>query len=145
MILSYVNLRKKNSFVFSFKHTIILPNDQCTKENDQRKELRKIKITWQPNIKSGNPGSHFFVKYRGKDDERKQQLWTRLREEYNEDSFVVDNLEPDKYYEFQVVAVDGSFTTPSKIVDLDTFIPDCTKRQGSPGPGKYYYFPAKNS
>ena len=122
-------------FLFSFKHTIILP-DQC-KENDQRKEIRKIKIkiTWKPNINSGNPGSHFFVKYRGKDDEGK--LWTILKEEYNEDSFVVDNLEPDKYYEFQVVAVDGSFTTPSKIVDLDTFIPDCTKRQGSPGPGKY--------
>ena len=119
---------------FSLKHTIILPSDQCTsKENDQGKELRKIKITWQPNIKSGNPGSHFFVKYRGKDDGGK--LWNILKEEYNEDSFVVDNLEPFKSYEFQVVAVDGSFTTPSKIVDLDTFIPDC-KRQGSPGPGK---------
>ena len=78
------------------------------------------------------------MKYRGKDDEGK--LWTILKEEYNEDSFVVDNLEPFKSYEFQVVAVDGSFTTPSKIVELHTFIPRCGDTTGSPDPGKIYFF-----
>ena len=69
----------------------------------------RIKVTWQPQIE-GNPGSHFYVQY-------KKVMATQFnssKEVLNEDSIVIEGLDPDNTYDFRVVAVDGDYETPSE-------------------------------
>ena len=58
----------------------------------------RVKITWQPNIEA-NPGSHFYVEYKKTDD---KETFYSTKEELNEDSIVVTNLDPDHLYYFRV-------------------------------------------
>ncbi|KAK7793446.1 hypothetical protein R5R35_010061 [Gryllus longicercus] len=73
-----------------------------------------IKVTWLPNIET--PGSHFFVKYRQKGE----TLYEETKMEITEDFIVVRGLKPGEIYEFQVVAVDGEYLTPSETEEVET-------------------------
>ena len=42
-------------------------------------------------------------------------------EQLNENSVVVQGLDPGQTYEFRVVAVDGRFETPSSVQDIHTY------------------------
>ena len=89
-----------------FKYTVMNP--------DMGKA--RIKVTWQPHIEA-NPGSHFYVQYK----KTEESLYFSTKEELNEDSIVVNNLEPDYNYHFRVVAVDGVFETPSDPLEVYTY------------------------
>ena len=54
-----------------FKKTVMYPNG----------DRARIKVTWQPDIQSGNPGSHFYVQYRKSGDLH----FLTTKEEFNED------------------------------------------------------------
>lgn len=62
------------------------------------------------------PGSHFYVKYRVKN----QANYLSSEPQINEDNIEIGGLEPNKEYEFRVVAVDGNFETPSAVQIFDT-------------------------
>ncbi|KAK4296763.1 hypothetical protein Pmani_030767 [Petrolisthes manimaculis] len=74
-----------------------------------------IKITWVPDTE-GNPGSHFFVKYKlygaSMFDETKPELYR--------DFIVLKGLKTESTYQVAVVAVDGEFTTESDLEEIDT-------------------------
>ncbi|KAG8193026.1 hypothetical protein JTE90_028143 [Oedothorax gibbosus] len=72
-------------------------------------------VTWVPAV-DGHPGSYFYVQFRRKGENQ----WDRTAVEENEDSVVVKGLDFGTLYEMRVVAVDGSFETPSRIEDIDT-------------------------
>jgi hypothetical protein len=65
---------------------------------------------------TNNPGSHFFVRYRKKGEPSFVNSHPTINEEYAE----VGPLETDEAYEFQVVAVDGEYETPSPSVYVAT-------------------------
>ncbi|XP_055305922.1 neuroglian-like isoform X2 [Sitodiplosis mosellana] len=73
----------------------------------------KVKVNWIPDI-SGNPGSHFFVKYRikGKTD------WTHIDPIHTEDFVIVDSLLRSETYEFEVVSVDGDQMAESEVKEV---------------------------
>lgn len=62
----------------------------------------------------GNPGSHFFAKYR---IQGKTQ-WEQTDTEKSENFLIVHGLEPESSYEFSVVSVDGDYysESPTQIV-----------------------------
>lgn len=78
----------------------------------------KAKIFWKPNINNneGNPGSHFYVRYR----QPGESEFLKSKEIINEDYAEVGGLEPERTYEFQVVSVDGGLETPSQITLVKT-------------------------
>ena len=76
----------------------------------------RIKVTWQPQIE-GNPGSHFYVQYKKKQEPQ----FLSTEEELNEDSIIVGGLDPDFTYDFRVVAVDGNHETPSEVIPVYTY------------------------
>lgn len=80
--------------------------------------LKKVKVTWQPRL-SPTLGSHFFVQYRI----RGQPLYESSKLQMNEDNIEIDGLEPNKEYEFRVIAVDGALKTQSAIKVYDTSDP----------------------
>lgn len=85
--------------------------DQPTNDNN----YAQIKVHWLPNIE-GKPGSHFFAKYRIKGE----PTWSQTQEVMDNDFVVVKGLQPSTMYQFQVVSVDGEFTSESATVDVDT-------------------------
>lgn len=76
--------------------------------------LGKAKVQWRPNVQ-GNPGSHFFVKYRKKGEPQ----WLNSDPQKNDDTTVVGSLEPETEYEFRVVSVDGTHETESDSLYFD--------------------------
>ncbi|XP_037921152.1 neuroglian isoform X2 [Hermetia illucens] len=74
-----------------------------------------IKVNWHPNLE-GKPGSHFFTKYRMKDETN----WLESKPEKNEDFQIIKGLDPDSVYEFRVVSADGDYTTESSTQEIDT-------------------------
>jgi hypothetical protein len=54
-------------------------------------------------------------------------------EQLNENSVVVQGLDPGHVYEFRVVAVDGRFETPSAVQDIHTYahLPSASDRGSS--------------
>jgi neuronal cell adhesion protein len=68
----------------------------------------KVKINWRPNL-AGNPGSHFYVKYREEGESNYEKSEARINEDFAE----VGGLDSDKVYEFRVVSVDGDEETES--------------------------------
>jgi hypothetical protein len=54
-------------------------------------------------------------------------------EQLNENSVVVQGLDPGHIYEFRVVAVDGRFETPSAVQDIHTYahLPSASDRGSS--------------
>ncbi|XP_054278770.1 neuroglian isoform X2 [Macrosteles quadrilineatus] len=73
-----------------------------------------VKVTWMPNLE-GKPGSHFYVKYKTKEDSQ----WTISDNEMDEDYLVMRPLSPGQTYEFQLVAVDGDYTKESDVQELE--------------------------
>ncbi|XP_050425383.1 neuroglian isoform X2 [Adelges cooleyi] len=73
-----------------------------------------VRITWFPKL-DGNPGSHFFVKYRLKGD----TLFEETLPELDKDFIDVKGLKPGELYEFIVVAVDGETTRQSDPVEIE--------------------------
>lgn len=78
--------------------------------------LANIKVRWLP-ILDGKSGSHFFVQYKIKGESQ----WIDTDPELDEDFTSIHGLQPDTTYEFRVVAVDGQFTEPSALQDVDTY------------------------
>lgn len=74
-----------------------------------------IFVTWVPAVE-GHPGSYFYVQYRIKGEDH----WNQTATEVNLDSVIVKGLEFGTLYEMRVVAVDGRFETPSRIVEIET-------------------------
>ncbi|XP_039276536.1 neuroglian isoform X2 [Nilaparvata lugens] len=79
----------------------------------------KIKVVWQPNLE-GKPGSHFFVKYKLKDETMYSESANTLDEDYT----IIRSLKPGETYEFRVVAVDGEYMTESEPEEIDTYTVD---------------------
>jgi len=78
--------------------------------------MSRIKVTWQPYV-DGNPGSHFFVQYR----KQREPQWLKTEDQLNENSIVVRGLDAGHTYEFRVVAVDGRYSTPSRVQNVHTY------------------------
>uniref|UniRef100_A0A2S2PK40 Neuroglian n=2 Tax=Schizaphis graminum TaxID=13262 RepID=A0A2S2PK40_SCHGA len=73
-----------------------------------------VRILWTPNLE-GNPGSHFFVKYKLKSD----YLYEETKHEFDKNFINVKGLKPGKLYELIVVVVDGDITQESDIVEIE--------------------------
>lgn len=78
-----------------------------------------IRVVWLPNTE-GKPGSHFFVKYKLKDE----TMYEQTRNEMVEDFTTIKGLKPGETYEFRVVAVDGEYMTESEPQDIETYSVD---------------------
>ncbi|XP_075216738.1 neuroglian isoform X3 [Lycorma delicatula] len=78
-----------------------------------------IKVTWKPNV-DGKPGSHFFVKYKLKDE----TVFMETANVLDEDFTIVRALKPGETYEFRVVSVDGDYLTESEPEEIDTYTID---------------------
>lgn len=79
--------------------------------------LAPVRINWMPHVE-GAAGTHFYAKYRLKDDSE----WTRTDEILEDDHIVVNNLQPDEKYEFAVVSVDGEYATESQPQEISTSV-----------------------
>lgn len=73
----------------------------------------KVRVNWKPNF-TRNSGSHFFVKYRIKDEEN----WTDIDPTYADDYVTVNSLSRCETYQFQVVSVDGDQMAKSDIQEV---------------------------
>jgi neuronal cell adhesion protein len=64
---------------------------------------------------------------------QKETQWVMSEEQLNENSVVVQGLDPGHVYEFRVVAVDGRFETPSAVQDIHTYahLPSASDRGSS--------------
>ncbi|EAA45046.5 AGAP000720-PA [Anopheles gambiae str. PEST] len=78
--------------------------------------LANIKVVWQPAL-GGKAGSHFYVKYRVKDE----SSWQTTDPELYENYLIVHGINPDHLYEFRVVSVDGEYQTESATQEVDTY------------------------
>ncbi|XP_012258678.2 neuroglian isoform X2 [Athalia rosae] len=77
--------------------------------------LANIRVTWLPS-QDGNPGSHFFVKYKLKGETISQETLP----EFNEDSTEVRGLTRGEVYVMSIVSVDGEHLTESLPQEVDT-------------------------
>lgn len=75
-----------------------------------------VRVHWRPN-EEGNPGSHFYVKYRKKG----QTNYLETPAEINEDYTIVPGLESGEEYDFIVVSVDGPYNVESDVRDVNTY------------------------
>ena len=84
-----------------------------------------ITVNWSPNI-NGRPGTHFFVKYRIKDetsdpsdyDLDEDPSYVATDPELYEDFIIIRGLNPNKTYEFIVVSVDGEYMAESEVKEI---------------------------
>jgi hypothetical protein len=81
-----------------------------TKSLPTQNGLANFRVRWIPNLDNGKSGSHFFAKYRKKNDSE----WLQTDPELHNDYIDIRGLHPDEEYEFRVVAVDGGFMTESE-------------------------------
>jgi hypothetical protein len=72
---------------------------------------------------------HYTVNCR----KQKETQWIMSEEQLNDNSVVVQGLDPGHIYEFRVVAVDGRFETPSAVQDIHTYahLPSASDRGSS--------------
>ena len=96
-----------------FKFTHLIHSESAASESGTN---ASIKITWQPQIED-NPGSHFYVQYK----KVMASQFNSSKEVLNEDSIVIEGLDPDNTYDFRVVAVDGDYETPSETIPVYTY------------------------
>ncbi|KAL3290227.1 hypothetical protein HHI36_023584 [Cryptolaemus montrouzieri] len=75
-----------------------------------------IKVHWLPS-EDGNPGSHFYIKYRKRGEPTYRQTPPELSEDYQ----IVTGLESGEVYEFIVVSVDGNYNVPSDTQEVNTY------------------------
>ncbi|KAF0760773.1 neuroglian-like isoform X1 [Aphis craccivora] len=73
-----------------------------------------VRIFLTPNL-DGNPGSHFFVKYKLKSD----YLYEETEHEFYKNFIDIKGLKPENLYEFIVVAVDGDIIQQSDTVEIE--------------------------
>ncbi|XP_014473407.1 PREDICTED: neuroglian isoform X2 [Dinoponera quadriceps] len=74
-----------------------------------------IKIVWEPNL-NGNPGSHFFVKYKLKGE----TIFLMTDPEFQTNTIEIRGLQSGELYTMSVVAVDGEYLTESPPQDVET-------------------------
>ncbi|XP_046622366.1 neuroglian isoform X1 [Neodiprion virginianus] len=77
--------------------------------------LATIRVTWLPS-RDGNPGSHFYVKYKL----RGETIDARTPDEINSDSTEIRGLLRGEIYVMSVVAMDGDFWAESLPQEVDT-------------------------
>lgn len=75
-----------------------------------------VRITWNPN-EDGKPGSHFYVKYKKKNE----PSYHITSPEKNEIFMLVPGLEEASVYEFVIVSVDGSYHSESDPQEVTTY------------------------
>ncbi|KAA0202421.1 hypothetical protein HAZT_HAZT000084 [Hyalella azteca] len=86
-----------------------------------------IKLTWIPNTDT-NPGSHFYAQYRliG------ESLFEKTNPEEYHDFIILEGLQANRIYEVRLVAVDGTYETPSQVEEIETYTrgasPNVTRR-----------------
>ncbi|XP_043478124.1 neuroglian isoform X1 [Leptopilina heterotoma] len=74
-----------------------------------------VKLIWQPNY-NGHPGSHFFAKYKIRDETISMQT----DPEYFSHEIHVVGLMSGETYTMSIVAVDGNYITESDSQDIET-------------------------
>ena len=72
-----------------------------------------IRVNWIPDL-AGNPGSHFFVKYRKSNEE----IWTNIDPMYVDDYVIVNGLSRGETYQLQIVSIDGHLRTESDVQEM---------------------------
>ncbi|KAG7203224.1 hypothetical protein KM043_010327 [Ampulex compressa] len=74
-----------------------------------------VQVIWQPNL-NGNPGSHFFVKYKLKGE----TISLETDPEFQSNTIEVRGLQSGEVYVMSIVAVDGDYMTESESQEVET-------------------------
>ncbi|XP_066590095.1 neuroglian isoform X2 [Prorops nasuta] len=74
-----------------------------------------VRVIWQPSL-MGNPGSHFFVKYKLKGE----TISLQSDPEFQTNVMEIRGLQSGETYVMSVVAVDGDYMTESQEQDVET-------------------------
>lgn len=74
-----------------------------------------VRIIWQLNL-NGNPGSHFFVKYKLKGE----TISLKTEPEYLSNTIEIRGLQSGETYVMSVVAVDGNYFAESEPQEIET-------------------------
>ncbi|XP_033310164.1 neuroglian isoform X1 [Bombus bifarius] len=74
-----------------------------------------VRIIWQLNL-NGNPGSHFFVKYKLKGE----TISLHTEPEYQSNTIEIRGLQSGEVYVMSVIAVDGNYFTESDPQEVET-------------------------
>ncbi|XP_026829151.1 neuroglian isoform X2 [Ooceraea biroi] len=74
-----------------------------------------VRIIWLPNL-NGNPGSHFFVKYRPKGE----TISLMTDPEFQSNTIEIRGLQSGEVYIMSVVAVDGDYLSESAPQEIET-------------------------
>ncbi|XP_012275891.1 neuroglian isoform X2 [Orussus abietinus] len=77
--------------------------------------LTTVRVTWQPNL-NGNPGSHFFAKYKLKGETVARQT----DPEFISNTIDIRGLQSGELYVVTIVAVDGDYVTESAPQEIET-------------------------
>ncbi|RZB77529.1 neuroglian, partial [Asbolus verrucosus] len=75
-----------------------------------------IRVQWIPS-KSGNPGSHFYVRYK----KQGETTYRQTDDVLNDDFVEVRDLETGKSYDFMTTSVDGHFHVNSDVQTVNTY------------------------
>ncbi|KAG9509224.1 Neuroglian [Fragariocoptes setiger] len=75
-----------------------------------------ITVTWIPNTAHNSPGSSFYVQFKRFGESQ----WQKSPIEANSDSIQIRGLDVGSLYEVRVVAVDGTYSTASRIQEIST-------------------------
>ncbi|XP_035777597.1 neuroglian-like isoform X2 [Anopheles albimanus] len=92
------------------------PNFSWVTLHSDSRGLANVKMIWQPPL-GGKPGSHFYMKYRLKD----QSTWQTTDAELYENFQIVRGIDANRLYEFRAVSVDGDYETESATQEVDTY------------------------
>ncbi|XP_044013518.1 neuroglian isoform X1 [Aphidius gifuensis] len=74
-----------------------------------------VKLTWIPNL-AGYPGSHFFAKYKLRDE----TIWQESDPELQGTELVLTGLASGEKFLMAIVAVDGDYLSESQIQEIET-------------------------
>ncbi|XP_077267327.1 neuroglian isoform X6 [Temnothorax americanus] len=74
-----------------------------------------VRVIWLPNL-NGNPGSHFFVKYKMKGE----TIFLKTDPEFQSNTIEVRGLQSGETYVMSVVAVDGDYISESAFQEVVT-------------------------
>lgn len=74
-----------------------------------------VRVTWLSNL-NGNPGSHFFVRYKLKGE----TIFLSTDPEFLSKAIEVRGLQSGEVYVMSIVAVDGDYTTESAFQEVET-------------------------
>ncbi|XP_008200376.1 neuroglian isoform X4 [Tribolium castaneum] len=74
-----------------------------------------VRIQWRPD-KTGNPGSHFIVKYKREAEPNYEEV-----EVLNDDFVEIPGIAPRESYDFKVTSVDGDYYVDSKVKTINIY------------------------